>query len=168
MPGLSVPKRAGFCAIWLLLVGAGFVFILNYQNTAGGTGHAPRQWPSEARMALDPGHDTLLMFAHPRCPCTRASLEELNRLMAHAQGKVTARVLFFRPAAFPDDWARTDLWRSAAAIPGVAVQEDSGRSAGAPLWGRDIRLCPALRHRWKIIVQRRDYRQPRPCRRQRR
>jgi len=51
-------------------------------------------------------------------------MEELNRILAQCSGKVVTHVLFFKPAGFPENWARTGLWPSAAAIPGVAVQED--------------------------------------------
>jgi hypothetical protein len=50
--------------------------------------------------------------------------------MARAQGSVAATVLFYRPRQFPPGWERTDLWRSAAAIPGVTVRADpEGREA---------------------------------------
>ena len=65
------------------------------------------------------------MFAHPQCPCTRASVEELNRLMARCSGQVAAHVLFLKPAGLPDSWTRTGLWPSVAAIPKVSVQEDA-------------------------------------------
>jgi hypothetical protein len=44
--------------------------------------------------------------------------------MTQAQGRVTAYVLFVRPANFSEDWEKTDLWASAAAIPGVSVVRD--------------------------------------------
>jgi hypothetical protein len=66
------------------------------------------------------------MLAHPHCPCTRASIGELALLMAHSQGRVTAYVLFLKPAGFSDDWEKTDLWHSAASIPGVKVMIDDG------------------------------------------
>jgi hypothetical protein len=44
--------------------------------------------------------------------------------MTRCQGSVTAYVLFFKPKDFPDDWEKTDLWYSAAAIPGVSVLQD--------------------------------------------
>ena len=70
---------------------------------------------------------TLGMSAHPHCPCTRASLGELARLMTQAQGRVTAYVLFVKPPNFSGGWEQTDLWASAAAIPGVtAVRDDGG------------------------------------------
>ena len=122
--GRQLPFRITVCALWLVAVGAGFAFILNYQNAGGSTGATPQQWPSGTEAVLDHGRDTLIMFAHPKCPCTRASVEELNRLMARSNGKVTAQVWFFKPSGFSNDWTRTSLWASATAIPGVAVHED--------------------------------------------
>ena len=120
----ALRTKIALCLFWLLAVGTGFAVLLNYQNASGLAGLAPQHWPAGNPMTLDHDHDTLIMFAHPQCPCTRASLEELNRLLARSPGKVAARVLFFKPGGFPDHWAQTDLWRSAAAIPGVTVQED--------------------------------------------
>ena len=47
--------------------------------------------------------------------------------MAHVQGRLEAYVLFLKPEGLPGDWAWTDLWRSAAAIPGVTPIIDNGR-----------------------------------------
>jgi len=59
------------------------------------------------------------MLVHPQCPCSRASIGELALLMAQSQGRLKAYVLFLKPAGFSDDWEKTDLWQSAAGIPGV-------------------------------------------------
>lgn len=99
--------------------------ILNYQNAGGRAGIAPQHWPAGTQLVLDRNRDTLIMFAHPKCPCTRASVEELNRLMARSNGKVAAQVWFFKPGEFPKDWTQTSLWASAAAIPGVVAHEDT-------------------------------------------
>lgn len=44
--------------------------------------------------------------------------------MARSEGMVNAVVVFIKPAAFPDAWEQTDLWESAARIPGVNVMRD--------------------------------------------
>jgi hypothetical protein len=50
--------------------------------------------------------------------------------MAHSQGRLTAYVLFLKPAGFSEDWENTDLWRNAAGIPGVtAIVDDEGAEA---------------------------------------
>jgi hypothetical protein len=125
MIGRIHPLQITFGMFWLLAAGTGFVWILNYQSTSGVAGTAPEHWPAGAQITLDSQHDTLVMFAHPQCPCTQASMEELNRLLARTEGKVAARVLFFKPSNFSGDWVHSDLWKSAAAIPGVVVCEDT-------------------------------------------
>jgi hypothetical protein len=65
------------------------------------------------------------MFAHPRCPCTRASIGELALLMAGSQGLVNAHVLFVKPKGMNDEWVMSDIWKKASAIPGVVVQADA-------------------------------------------
>jgi len=66
------------------------------------------------------------MFAHPRCPCTRASIGELESLLARCAGQVSAHIVFLKPAGVDEHWLKTDLWRRAAAIPGVTVHTDDG------------------------------------------
>jgi hypothetical protein len=51
---------------------------------------------------------------------------ELAAIMAHSQGRLTAYVLFLKPKGFSEDWEKTDLWQSAASIPGVNVMIDEG------------------------------------------
>ena len=81
-----------FGVFWLLAAGVGFVWILNYQSTSGAAGIAPEHWPTGTQITLDSQRDTLVMFAHPQCPCTRASMEELNRLLARTEGKGIRRI----------------------------------------------------------------------------
>jgi hypothetical protein len=128
--------RVGLTLAWLVLVGAGFTVLARYQNASGSVGRTPSDWPRQTRVALDQKRNTLLMFVHPQCPCSRASVEELNRLLARCHEGVAVQVWFFKPAGFPTDWTRSGLWRSAAAIPGVAVQEDPD-GAQARLFGAE-------------------------------
>jgi hypothetical protein len=123
----SLPKKLGLlCVVWLLTIGVGMAVILKYENTSGSVGATQASWPKVTQIALDPKRDTLVMFAHPQCPCTRASMEELNRLMTHSHNQITAHVFFLKPLDQPDDWVQTGTWHTAAAIPGVSVQADPG------------------------------------------
>jgi hypothetical protein len=119
-----LPVRIIICLLWLMAVGAGFGLLSDYQATKGAVGETPEQWPSETCIRPDLHRDTLLMFVHPQCPCTRASIGELNHFTARSGGKVAAQVWFFRPAGFSEQWTRSGLWQSADAIPGVATHED--------------------------------------------
>jgi hypothetical protein len=115
---------------WLLAVGAGTGVLLNYSNTPAQDGIAPVRWPAPSRIPRVAGEPSLVMFVHPHCPCTRASMGELAELMAHCQKLVDAHVVFFHPGNSGEEWSHSDLWRAAMAIPGVSVQSDEdGREA---------------------------------------
>jgi hypothetical protein len=120
-----------FGILWAIAVGAGLRILLNYETAAGPPTSAPAHWPRESRIARVSGKPTLVLLAHPHCPCTRASIGELAVLMARLQGQVSTHVLFYKPAHLGGSWEQTDLWRSAAAIPGVTVQVDEGGAEAA-------------------------------------
>ena len=111
---------------WLVAVAAGLTVLWSYENAPGIPATPPDRWPAASSLRRLPGVATLVMLVHPRCPCSRASLEELDRLMAHIPGALIAHVLFVKPAGLPEDWDKTDLWRRAAAIPGVSLTRDDG------------------------------------------
>ena len=109
--------------VWIAALCFGLRNLLSYESTPGPAGAVPQSWPrSQIQRAND--RPTLVMLAHPRCPCTRGSMGELAKIMAVVPGKVTAYVLFFTPRRSGPDWDDTDLRRSAAAIPGVTVFSD--------------------------------------------
>ena len=117
-------------AVCLVIFCIGTGFLWNYENTPGLAATAPEQWPGDSCIVRASDRPTLVMLAHPHCPCTRASIGELSRLMTQAQGRVTAYVLFVKPSEVSDGWEQTDLMKSAAAIPGVtAVRDEDGLEA---------------------------------------
>jgi len=124
----SIP---GLCAVlWLLAVGVGIRILSTYESTPGNRGPSPVLWPSETSLRQDSTRATLVMVLHPRCPCSRASIAELAELMAQSQGAMSTFALFYQPTGFEEDWAKTDLWRRAGAIPGVSrIIDLDGREA---------------------------------------
>jgi hypothetical protein len=138
---------AGAGVVWFAATVAGFAWLAVYANTPGAPARPDRRWPGASRIVLDDSRPTLVMLAHPRCTCTRASLAELTEVMARATSRPRAYVIFIKPGGSGVDWERTDLWRTAAAIPDVTVlRDDDGVEAtrfGAEtsgqtlLYGRD-------------------------------
>jgi len=118
-------------SLWLAAVLAGTWGLMAYDYTPGRDRGIPATWPSSSKIPRAPDLPTLVMFAHPDCPCTRASIGELEVLMEHGQNLARVYVVFLQPAGSGPDWLHTDLWRSAEEIPGVAVRGDEqGREAG--------------------------------------
>jgi hypothetical protein len=136
MPTPAIPKGKpgaltwGIGAVWLGIVLTGTFLMVAYANTPGEAGAPPASWPKSSRLPRSPQKATLVMFIHPHCPCSRASISELALLMAHCQGRVGAHVFFVRPAGMTTEWTQTDTWQEAARIPGVTVHcDDESREA---------------------------------------
>jgi len=115
---------AGATGLWLVAVAAGMDVVIRYSATPGDPGAPPPYWPADSAVPPPRGRPVLVLMAHPHCPCTRASLEELSRLMTRVEGRLEVRVLFFAPSGEAEDWWKSDLWASAAAIPGVEAIPD--------------------------------------------
>jgi hypothetical protein len=112
--------------VWGLAIVAGLALLYRSAHAAGRPATAPSHWPAGTVLRPgSPGRATLMMIAHPHCPCTRTSLGELARIMARCFGRVDAQVVFVRPPGLDERWVESDLWRAAEAIPGVrAVRDD--------------------------------------------
>jgi len=137
-------------ALWLGAAGGGFGVLYAYGFKPGEAAAATPRWPENCALQRTSGQPTLIIFAHPHCPCTRATLENLSHAMLLVDQPLTTFVVFVRPAGVPTDWERTDLWSTASAIPGAQVLlDDGGALAGqfhavtsgqALLFGRDGEL----------------------------
>ena len=109
---------------WATAVTSGFAILLRYKTTPGEATQPLQRWPSHSRLTPSSDLATLVLFAHPHCPCTHASVSELARLMSRVSGRVVAYVVVVRPPGVPEDWDDTELRRRAAAIPGIRVIRD--------------------------------------------
>lgn len=117
-------------AILIAATGFGFRELMLHENAPGKPSEAPAEWPLAAGIHRNASRATLVMVVHPQCSCTTAALGELALIMAQAEGRADAHVLFFKPAGFSKQWAENDPWRAAAAIPGVDVRiDDEGKEA---------------------------------------
>jgi len=134
-PASLAPRRsrwmalagAVLCAFWLTLVAGGLYRIESYGQTAGQTGKIATHWPSDTALKLDFSVPTLVLFIHPHCPCSRATLGELEALLTHCQDRVAAQVVFLQPPGFSKEWVETDLWHTATRLPGaIAIRDEAG------------------------------------------
>ena len=145
MPRVSVPScRLGgienrrrqamvgivLIVLWCCSVGAGLAWLMAYDNTPGMMADAPVAWPAGSALARDPAGPTLIMLAHPRCDCTRASIGELAELLARVRERPRTFIVFIRPGGVSGAWENTNVWDQATGIPGVRViRDDNGAEA---------------------------------------
>ena len=115
---------------WLFLVLLGMFALQRYKSTPSAQNDAPALWPSESQIHRSAGRPALIMLAHPHCPCTRASLAELSRLVTRLAGRLDVHVLFIRPRGVEADWESSDLLERARQVPGASVElDEAGREA---------------------------------------
>lgn len=150
----SKPVVAGLLVAWVAAVAWGSQKLVGYQFRPGAEAETAATWPTTTALSLATHRSTLVMFAHPGCPCTRASLGELAEFMAQSGDRVEARVLLYEPrdAALAAAWVDDGLWTQASRIPGVSVEWDRGgdeaRAFGATTSGHVVLYDTAGRLRF--------------------
>jgi hypothetical protein len=119
-----IPAILSFSAI-CTLAGTGLLF--SFDQTAGAVSAVPARWPASSVIARPARTDALLVFVHPYCSCTVATLHEIASL--RQSGQVSTTVLFYRPKN--SGWLPGDLWQKVAReIPGARqIWDDEGREA---------------------------------------
>ncbi len=126
--------------IWVALVVGGFGFIEIYQNKPGKPAIAPAVTPSKSKLPQ------LLVFLHPQCPCSRATVAELARIVALTKCRIETKAYVYSPREEGPKWAMTDIYQSARAIPEVSVELDTdgkvSRSFGVFTSGQVLLYSP--------------------------
>jgi hypothetical protein len=116
------------------MAAAGMSVKLAFDNTPGVAANAPEHWPEasslrrskDGRSAKTP---VLLVFAHPLCSCTPATLNELAKVLAKSPVLPLVHVVIAPPpVAYMAEALR--LWKRAAALPNTTVSWDwNGKEA---------------------------------------
>lgn len=106
------PRVKWGLSIWLLLVSVASLYLVRYQITPGEAGNPPEKWPEESHLQLHQNKLSLLMFIHPRCPCTESSLRELNRLLTVIDEKVSATIVVSLPGNVSPEWTNNQALKA--------------------------------------------------------
>jgi hypothetical protein len=111
--------------VWLTLVGIGMGCLLRYSYRPGDSANSPPDvWPAAVNLPTVQDRPNLVMFLHPKCPCSRASVDELAVLLTRCQNRLNALVLLVDPPGAEADWTNSTLRHMAETIPGVTVLVD--------------------------------------------
>ena len=117
-------------SVWLVLTFSGMAALWLYSTTPGHQDAALTRWPTSTTLQRASDRCTLVMFVHPKCPCSQASLSELAAILAHSAGHLHAEVVFLSPSGEPESWVHTGLWETAARLPETSpVSDPAGREA---------------------------------------
>ena len=117
--------------VWIATLGTGFFALASEEFTPVPDAVLITKFPSRSAITLAADVPTLILFAHPHCPCTRASLHELDGLLASCSQRLAVTIVFVIPKGVGPHWEQGELWQLAARMPGVRVITDQdGHEAG--------------------------------------
>jgi hypothetical protein len=110
--------------VWLALILAGFVILGRETYRPAPRAIIASTFPASPTLALDPQRYTLLVFVHPQCPCTEATLSNLDRLRTQAGGNLAVTIVFTIPPGAPPGWEKGRLWTAANHLTSVSILRD--------------------------------------------
>ena len=116
----------GAALLWIAAALGGSLYMFVYESRPAPRSAVAQVWPKEIGLSRNAGGFSLVMAVHPKCPCTRASVAELNKLMLGWGARVHAVALVTKPFELPDLWSESDVTARLREIPNVEVVRDLG------------------------------------------
>jgi hypothetical protein len=109
--------------LWLGAALWGAKLLHTYNFSPGADGKPAVTWPADAGVSRAEGIYTLVVALHPDCPCSRATLVELDAILVETTPRLRAIVVFLDTD--PDRSAgSSDLFKTAHQLPGVTLVRD--------------------------------------------
>ena len=102
----------------------GLFGMIQHESAPCSNASAPLNLQVDSSIKTIDGRSNLLVFVHPYCPCSNATIGELERIVARTSEQLTAHVIFWHPKNTVPNWHKTSLWSRAKQIPGVHVIDD--------------------------------------------
>ena len=119
-----------FTATWFCLVFAGSFELYEFYRTPGSQGVSLSSWPLASALVRAPTRNTLLVFLHSECACSRATVAELETLTPAFLAETEMQIIFYKPINANPDIKTSALWKRAETVHGAHVEVDlSGAEA---------------------------------------
>ncbi len=122
--------------IWLLVIVFGWVWATDYsfRTYQPIAQSSSKSWPTATNLQHSPRRPTLLLFLHPKCACSRATIHELNRLLADHRLREEQKPDVVLVACFPSgkesSWSRSTTISSGTKLPRSTVwMDENGRES---------------------------------------
>src|SRR5690349_7947044 len=91
-PAYRRPLLCVLMAVWISTAVLGWVALLRHTYEPAMTGDAVGRWPAAATPA--PAGYRIVVFAHPHCPCTRATLNKFDESLTRLPRGTFIRFVF--------------------------------------------------------------------------
>jgi hypothetical protein len=118
-------KNFVYCSLWLAAVVWLFGQMMGYESQPAPAAVVAQSWPDQTAAQRISGKYSLVVFIHPHCPCSRATLDTISRLITHHEKVLSTTLFFVLPDDVSRDWAKTDLYQRAQELVSAGVKIDS-------------------------------------------
>jgi hypothetical protein len=110
--------------LWTAVAAGGAKWLHEYSFTPGDLGKGPERWPAGVALTRSTARATLVVAMHPGCPCSRATLVELDTILAQAGDRLEAKVIF-APVSTPGPVTESEHFLRARTLPRVSAIVDT-------------------------------------------
>ena len=123
----SFKNRKIFLGIlWLSLCVGGFAGLNWYKMQPGPVGKLLSHWPHNIGISHDYGLYNIVLFAHPQCGCTNATMVELEKIIHQEKNKLNVKIFFYRPKGSEQNWSDGKAKKLASTLPVTTIYDDEG------------------------------------------
>jgi hypothetical protein len=130
-PGRISPSSvvAGICFIWLSLLCCAFATISAYQSKAGFSGF-PTATVDDFHLRLRTNSSALIVAVHPKCPCTRATVAELAKVLGRSKAQPDLVALIYTPTRAKEEWLHSGIVEALSKLGFRIIEDRDGFIAG--------------------------------------
>ena len=110
---------------WISAIAVGTFALWQYDSEPGPAGHRNPTLASQARSELDePNRFKICVFLHPRCPCSVATVRELERMLSLIAKPIDVHAYLYCPRSETESWTKVGAGEVVRKIPGMNVTID--------------------------------------------
>ncbi len=128
---LSKPALGLMLLFWCALITVGSGALTRFEAVPGANRPAPDQLAIEGGAPPSNPRAQLFLALHPKCPCSRASVRVLSRILSRAAVAPDVSVLMYRPAAEDGTWIDGTLRQTCESLGWRIRQDPDGVEASA-------------------------------------
>lgn len=106
------------------MIVTGHMVLFEYEFSSGPFCNTKRIWPLQTKLEFAKEKINIVMFVHPMCPCTAASVAEFQYLLREAGAKAVGEVVVMMPPKYETDWSTQPILSTLKRIRHVSIFDD--------------------------------------------
>ena len=110
---------------WIVTSLYGIYFSINYSSTPGESSKWSEPWPEQSQLKFEPDKFNFVVFLHPECDCSKATLNQIEEIVKDAGSeKIHYLAVFLLPEKMRIAWGESDLLKRTRGIKNLQIYID--------------------------------------------